>query len=404
VAKNITDEDLELLGELGVEAEAQQTGGRSAREQRIIAGFEEIERFVQEQGRHPEHGENRDIFERLYAVRLDRIRESAECREILKDLDSQGLLGAGDEVHSGRVKEEPTDEELLASLGVKVAPAEDLTQLVHVRSREEIKAAEEIAQRNPCEDFGEFQPIFEKVQRELEAGQRHTLKYQDNAEVKNGDLFILDGQKVIVADLGDPFVSDYGRPDRRLRVVYDNGTESDLLVRSLQRALNKDKASRRITDPDLGPLFSDEEEEDDLPTGYVYVLRSKSEQPFVAKNRSVIHKIGVTGGDVKARVANAKKDPTYLLADVEIVATFKLSNINRKRLEALLHKFFGSARLDLELKDRFGGQVEPREWFLVPLKAIEEAIERLKAGSIGNYRYDATTAEIVEHDERLRSA
>ncbi len=404
MAKNITDEDLELLGELGVEAEAQQTGGSSAREQRIIAGFEEIERFVQEQGRHPEHGENRDIFERLYAVRLDRIRESAECRELLKDLDSQGLLGAGDEVHSGRVKEEPTDEELLASLGVKVAPAEDLTQLVHVRSREEIKAAEEIAQRNPCEDFGEFQPIFEKVQRELEAGQRHTLKYQDNAEVKNGDLFILDGQKVIVADLGDPFVSDYGRPDRRLRVVYDNGTESDLLVRSLQRALNKDKASRRITDPDLGPLFSDEEQEDDLPTGFVYVLRSKSEQPFVAKNRSVIHKIGVTGGDVKARVANAKKDPTYLLADVEIVASFKLSNINRKRLEALLHKFFGSARLDLELKDRFGGQVEPREWFLVPLKAIEEAIEKLKAGSISEYQYDKATAQIVKRDKRFRSA
>jgi hypothetical protein len=179
-------------------------------------------------------------------------------------------------------------------------------------------------------------------------------------------------------------------------VVYDNGTESDLLVRSLQRALNKDKASRRITDPELGPLFSDEEEEDDLPTGYIYVLRSKSDHPFVAKNRSVIHKIGVTGGDVKTRVANAKKDPTYLLADVEVVTTYKLSNINRKRLEALFHKFFGSARLDLELKDRFGGQVEPREWFLVPLKAIEEAIERLKRGSIGNYQYDAVTARIVE--------
>lgn len=95
----------------------------------------------------------------------------------------------------------------------------------------------------------------------------------------------------------------------------------------------------------------------------IYVLRSKSDDPFVAKNRSVLHKIGVTGGDVKSRVANARKDPTYLLADVEIVATFKLANINRQRLEALLHKFFGKARLDLELKDRFGGQVEPREWF-----------------------------------------
>ena len=397
--KDITDEDLELLGDLGVDAEATQTGGRSAREQRIIAGFEEIERFVQEHGRKPEHGENRDIFERLYAVRLDRIRESAECREILRSMDSHGLLDIGDDAQSSRVNEEPSDEELLDALGVGAVPAEDVTQLVHVRSRDEKTAAEEIAQRNPCKDFGEFRPLFEKVQHDLGTGQRRTLKYKENADVKKGDMFILDGQKVIVADLGEPFVSDYGRPDRRLRVVYDNGTESDLLVRSLQRALNKDKASRRITEPDLGPLFSDEEEEDDLPTGYIYVLRSKSEHPFVAEHRSVVHKIGVTGGDVKGRIANAKKDPTYLLADVEIVATFKLSNINRKGLEALLHKFFGSARLDLELKDRFGGQVEPREWFLVPLPVIEEAIQKLIEGTIGNFRYDSEAAKLVARGE-----
>lgn len=397
--KDITDEDLELLGDLGVDAEATQTGGRSAREQRIIAGFEEIERFVQEHGRKPEHGENRDIFERLYAVRLDRIRESGECREILRSMDSHGLLDIGDDAQSSRVNEEPSDEELLDALGVGAAPAEDVTQLVHVRSRDEKTAAEEIAQRNPCKDFGEFRPLFEKVQHDLGTGQRRTLKYKENADVKKGDMFILDGQKVIVAELGEPFVSDYGRPDRRLRVVYDNGTESDLLVRSLQRALNKDKASRRITEPDLGPLFSDEEGENDLPTGYIYVLRSKSEHPFVAEHRSVVHKIGVTGGDVKGRIANAKKDPTYLLADVEIVATFKLSNINRKGLEALLHKFFGSARLDLELKDRFGGQVEPREWFLVPLPVIEEAIQKLIEGTIGNFRYDSEAAKLVERGE-----
>src|SRR5205085_1326206 len=100
------------------------------------------ERFIQEHGRQPEHGESRDIFERLYAVRLDRIRELAECREILKDLDLHGLL-AVEELQSSRVKEDPSDEELLASLGVAVMPEEDVTQLVHVRSREEIKAAEE---------------------------------------------------------------------------------------------------------------------------------------------------------------------------------------------------------------------------------------------------------------------
>lgn len=398
MVERITDEDRELLGELGVDTASIQTGGRSARDQRIIAGFEEIVHFVEEHGRIPEHGETRDIFERLYAVRLDRMRESAECRAVLCASDAHGLLGVEDQDQSSRVQETATDEELLASLGVEADPANDVTKLVHVRPREEIKAAEEVAQRNPCKDFDDFQPLFEKVQRELESGARQTLKYQDNAEVKKGDLFILDGQKVIVADMGDPFVSEYGRPDRRLRVVYDNGTESDLLVRSLQRALNKDKASRRITDPDLGPLFSDEEADDDSPAGFIYVLRSKSDHPFIAENRSVIHKIGVTGGDVKKRIANAKKDPTYLLSDVEIVGQFKLSNINRGRLEALMHRFFAGTRLDLELKDRFSAQVEPREWFLVSLPVIEEAIQKLKEGTIGNYRYDPETARIVERN------
>lgn len=133
-----------------------------------------------------------------------------------------------------------------------------------------------------------------------------------------------------------------------------------------------------------------------MPTGFIYVLRSKSENPFIAQNRTVIHKIGVTGGDVKSRIGGAKKDPTYLLADVEIVATFKLANINRKRIEALLHKFFSKARLDLELKDRFGGQVEPREWFLVPFPVIEEAIQKLMDGTIENFRYDPASARVVE--------
>jgi hypothetical protein len=397
----------ELRSELDDFAQPEKSGGSSAREQRIIAGFEEIERFVEAHGRLPQHGEQEDIFERLYAVRLDRLRASSQCRDVLRDRDPRGLLGAV-KTETGVIKEDvveyhagvaandlPSDDELVSALRGGDSSANDITQLKHVRPREEIRAAEEVAQRNPCKDFDKFRPVFENAQREMEVGTRKTLKYKDNADVNKGDLFILDGQKVLVADAGESFVSDYGRPDRRLRVVYDNGTESDLLVRSLQRALNKDKASRRITEPDLGPLFSDEQEEDDLPTGYIYVLRSKSEHPFVAQSRVVLHKIGVTGGEVKARVANAKKDPTYLLADVEIVATFKLANINRKRLEALLHKFFSSGRLDLELKDRFGGQVEPREWFLVPLPAIEEAIEKLVAGTIEKFRYDPKTAKVV---------
>lgn len=392
--QQITDADRDLLGELGVDTAPAKSKKLSAKEERIIAGFEEIERFVKEQGRLPQHGEEGDIFERLYAVRLDRLRDSEECREVLKPLDSRGLLDAEADVDLP-VADELTDEDLLASLGVGTDLESDVTQLTHVRSRQEIKAAEEIAQRTPCQDFDKFKPIFAKVQHDLDTGARQTLKYQDNAEVNQGDLFILDGQKVIVADMGDPFVGDHGRPDRRLRVVYDNATESDLLLRSLQRALNKDKASRRITTQDLGPLFSDTEAADDLQTGYIYVLRSNSDDPFISEHRSAIHKIGVTTGDVKKRVANAKKDPTYLLADVEIVASFKLAGINPRKLEALLQKFFSSARLEVELQDRFGIPVKPREWFLVPLVVIEETIERIKEGTIEQFRYDPETATLT---------
>jgi Meiotically up-regulated gene 113 len=399
MSKYITDADRELLDELGLDTVSAPSGQRSAKEERIIAGFEEIERFVAEQGRLPQHGEDRDIFEQIYAVRLDRIRESEECREILKLLDSRGLLDTEADP-SLTTEADLTDEELLAALGIDADSQNDVTQLKHVRSRQEIKAAEEIAQRTPCQDFDDFKPIFDRVQRELETGELQTLKYQDNAEVQQGDLFILNGQKALVAGMDEPFITDSGLPNCRLRVVYDNGTESDYLLRSLQRALNKDKASRRITNSDyLGslPLFSQVAAADDLTTGYIYVLRSRSEHPFIVENRSVIHKIGVTVGDVKRRVANAKRDPTYLLADVEIVATFKLTNINSKRLETLLHKFFGSARLDLELKDRFDAPVKPQEWFFVLLNVIEEVIEKIQEGTIDRFRYDLDTASLIRN-------
>jgi hypothetical protein len=389
--------DEELLASLGVDVTPVKKVERTPREQRIIAGFEEIIRFTKENGREPRHGEGRDIFERIYATRLDAIRKSEECRKVLESAEGSELLEAMQ--HGVSLREDPDDESLLNSLGVDWKKQADVTYLKHVKPRAEIRAAEEVAKRDLCKDFDVFRPLFESVQKEIESGERRTIKFKDNAEVNKGDWFILDGQKIYVAAVGEPFITEYERPDRRLRVIYDNGTENDMLLRSLQRALNKDKASRRITDPSLGPLFSAEEEEDDLAAGYIYVLRSLSDDPFIAKNRTVIHKIGVTGGDVQKRIANAKKDATYLLADVEIVQTFKLANINRKKLEELLHQFFAPARLDVDLLDRFGAKVVPREWFLVPLAVVEEAIEILKHGTILNYRYDTATAKLQRLDK-----
>lgn len=140
--------------------------------------------------------------------------------------------------------------------------------------------------------------------------------------------------------------------------------------------------------------IADHIEEGDRPTGTVYVLRSKSDHPEIASRRDLIHKIGVTGGKVPRRIANARLDPTYLLADVEVVATYQLYNINRTKLENLLHRVFAPARLLITLTDRFGNPVVPREWFLVPLFVIDEAIERIRDGTITSYVYDPATASL----------
>ncbi|MDH5741605.1 MAG: hypothetical protein OEY77_14885, partial [Nitrospira sp.] len=308
-----TDDDDALLEELGVEIEAKATGGRTPREERIIAGFEEIQRFVDEHGRSPQHGEDRDIFERLYAVRLDRLRGLTECRTLLGPMDRQGLLEGG-KAASIPAADDLDDHELLEALGID-GSMEDVTELRHVRSTAEKRVAEEIANRKKCEDFEEFKPMFLQVKKDLDTGIRRTRPFQRMAEIQKGQWFIVGGQIAYVAEVGAEFITEYDRRDSRLRVIYDNGTESDVLLRSLQRALHRDNAGRRITDLDSGPLFSGELEEGDEESGTIYVLRSKSDHPVVAANRNILHKIGVTGGSIERRIGNAKLDPTFLMAD-----------------------------------------------------------------------------------------
>lgn len=214
-------------------------------------------------------------------------------------------------------------------------------------------------------------------------------------DIKQGHFIIIGGQTAYVANVGEAIKAPNGEDDARLRVVYSNGTESDILRRSLIRAMYKDESSRLISDPSAGPLFSDEQEEEDIESGTVYLLRSKSEHPDIKKNYEILHKIGLTGGSVEKRIVNAKDDPTFLMADVEVVATYKLSNINRVKPENLIHKFFESAKLDVEIKDRFGKPIAPREWFIVPLSAIDEAVEKVKDKTMGDCVYDPQSAKLI---------
>jgi len=394
MAKGYTEEDDALLAELGVEIETKKISARTPQEERIIAGFEEIQRFVDQNGRIPGHGEDKDIFERLYVTRLERLRELGEGRDLLLDIDHQGLLASGKPVKDADL-EALDDDALLAELGI-AEEAPSISDLKHVRSTSEKKAAEDVAGREKCEDFDTFKPLFEQIQKELDSGIRETRKFELKAEIEPGRFFIVGGQKAYVAEMSDIELTDHGRTDARLRVVFDNGTQSKMLMRSLQRALNADgDAGRRITEPNAGPLFADETAEGDEASGTIYVLRSRSDHPLVAANRELVHKIGVTSNDVEKRIAGAQLQTTFLMAKVDIVATYQLYNINRSKLETLLHRIFAPAQLDIEIPDRLGRPIRPREWFLVPLFVVEEAVDRIKDGTIARYIYDPDTASLT---------
>lgn len=391
----MTDFDLdELAGELADFAPAaKKQSTYTPREERIIAGFEDIERFYEEHGQLPQHGEERDIFERLYAVRLDRLREQEDCRILLASFDKHGLLGRTEVVTSEADDVDPDD--LMAELA-GLGEGDDITQLRHVRSAEEKRAAEDIARREKCVDFATFEPIFKQVKEDLATGTRITRPFELKAEIRPGTFFIVGGMISYVADMGEIFTNAQGRTDARLRVIFDNGTESGMLMRSLQRQLNEDDAGRRITEPSAGPLFADKAEDGEAEDGTIYVLRSKANHPLVAEHRDVIHKIGVTSGSVEARISGAEKMSTYLLAGVEVVATYKIYGVNCQKLESLIHKVFAAAQVNITIPDRFGHIVKPREWFLVPLSVVDEAVQRIRDRSIVNYQYDPQAGQLKQ--------
>lgn len=389
----IDQTDEEMLAELGALAETKPVRSHTIEEERVIVGFEDILKFVAEHGRLPLHGEDRDIFERLYAVRLDRLREQTRFHDLLAPMDHDGLLAPKGDTSA---LQDLDDDALLAELGVGGDDPADITTLRHVAPRNTINAADEVASRAPCPDFADYKPLFDQVQEDLRSGARQARKFVRDASIKQGEFFVLGGQLAYVAFVPDDLETEHGHPNGRLRVIFDNATQSETLLRSFQRALYKPELNgRRISDPELGPLFGSEPEEGDIDSGTIYVVRSKSDHPFVAAHRDVIHKIGVTGGAVESRLAGAATDPTFLMAPVDLVATYKLVGIDRKRLEAIFHRVFAASRLDLAIPDRFGGSARPREWFLAPLPVINEVVDRIRDGSITALAYEPSRASLV---------
>lgn len=389
------NDDKALLDELGVEYDLKKKINKTPQEEFIISQFLEIQQFYKNKNHLPKNHISRNIFERIYAIRLSKIKSFKECHVYIKPIDYQNLLDMEFENNEMISKEEISNNELVSELFMDEDQS-SITNLKHVRTAQERKIVDEFAKREICKNFSEYKTIFKQLQMEIENGNRELIVLKNRPEIRKGDFFILYGQKTFVADVGKLFMQEYGINDARLYLIFDNGTESRMLMRSFQKALSLDDSARLISKNNLGPLFSNEVKNEDLFSGNLYILRSYSENPEIKANRNLIHKIGFTTGKIERRISNAKTDPTFLMAEVEVVASYKLFNIKSSKFENLVQKIFDNSKLDIIIKDRFGNPVKPDEWFFVPLDVIKDAVQKIIDGSITKYFYDPSKAKLIE--------
>ncbi|MDI1238655.1 MAG: GIY-YIG nuclease family protein [Polaromonas sp.] len=378
--KLVADDDLELL-----KVKPISTGAMTA-DHRLVSSFKEIEEFFVKNGREPQPNHS-DMHEFKLNSRLAGIRSSKLKSDSLRAIDTHQLLGKFVET----VDDIYGDDDL----GLLDEGEESIFKLRHVPST--MKMPDKIASRKPCEDFEKFEPLFVTCHAELSAGMREMRAFTGEQQIKPGHFFVLHGVVCYVAEVGEKEVKNK-KVNARLRVIFDNGTESNMLLRSLATELYKDPSGRRILDGHDKALEELELiKSDDQSTGYVYVLKSRSELPEVKKIANLF-KIGFATTSVEDRIKNAAKEPTYLMAPVKIVSAFQCYNLNPQKFENLLHTFFGKHCLELKVTDGQGKLHVPREWFIAPIASIELAIQLLINGEIIHYHYDGDLEQVVLKD------
>lgn len=367
----IEDDDLGLLN-----VTPKQSNGLTE-DERLTESFFEIVEFRRQQGREPRN-DMTNVQEARLAMRLSSLRKDSEKAKALIDLDEFGLLVP--------VKQPESIDDILADDDLNLLssrPEDSIFDVKHIPDAKELP--DYIAQRRPCRDFSRFDPLFKQCHADLQSGKRILRSFVNEQQIETGEFFILRGVMVYVADMGAKEKKNK-KVNARLRCIFENGTEGDLLLRSLARNLYKD--GRRITEnedrlmDDLNNIT-----EEDGQTGFIYILRSLSTDPQIASLDN-LYKIGFSTVPVEERIKNAKDDPTYLMAPVHIVEAFECFNLNPQKLELLLHKFFGKVCLEIDVFDSSGKRHTPREWFMVPLPTIEEALELIISGEVMDYFYD----------------
>lgn len=366
-------------------------------EDKGLVVLREVTGFFEATGRLPD-ANSEDHDEMRLAAIWEAVRETPTDAMVAEDRYALLAHGAR-QVRSW--KDEPQDDEIPESLDdifdddeLSVDPA--LTTLTHTTPSAERHLPDHRAEFVPCQDFELYREKFEAVQQALEAGEREATPVKKWAVIEplEGDFFIRNGLLAMIAEKSE-MTARGGSRDHRLRVIFSNGMESDPLMSSFRKSLNEDKTARLVQKVGFGPLDPDWETDQLDLSGTIYVARSRSEDPEIATQRMILHKIGVTGQNVQRRVADARNDPTFLLAPVDIVATYELKNLSRRKVENLLHRFFDAARpAELFVTDRFGKKVYPREWFYVLPEHVGQAAKLTEAGKLHEYRYNPQTQKI----------
>ncbi|MCS3494557.1 hypothetical protein M2368_003589 [Arthrobacter sp. JUb119] len=353
---------------------------------RLERAFLEIVEFNKTHGRLPS-STTREIAERKLGARLEGILASEEKIAALKPLDELGLL---------EFPETPESlDELLTSDGLDLLDDElGLLDVSDLPQRRTAEAPESVAKRKKAVGFEAFEPLFKAKHAELADGTYRLIAYPGERTIDEGQFFVLNGVMLFVAEVGESLVQSSGRKTRqkqRLRVIFENGTESSMYRQSLSVRLHEGAGLLLVRSGYDASEMGDADQE----SGHVYVLRSLSTDPQVSSIQN-LHKIGFSTTTVEKRIANAAGSPTYLMAPVEIVADYRAYNLRASALEHLLHRVFASVRLDITQINREGKNYDPSEWFVVPLNVINQAISMIMSGEITDYVYDPAMQRLVE--------
>ncbi len=350
---------------------------------RLKSSFQEITDFVKKYGHEPK-SDSLDMTEFKLGARLDNLRSDKEKSDSLMGCDELGLL---------KTEEAPTSLEELFSDGSDLFGNDDIFEVNKLPNTGQPRNSGSIAKREAVQDFTAYKPLFTDRQAGLADGRYVLRKFSNQSEIVEGGFYITGGQMCYVESIKTPKMT-FGRMKSRLHVIYENGTESNIYLRTLSSELYHDDGFIVI---DKQYYLGEKDKDNGKPvTGRIYIAKSLSEDPKI-QEISNLYKIGMTNDIVEKRIANAENEPTYLMAPVSIVDTYDLyGEYNTEKVETALHRFFAGANLDLEVVGNDGIRYKATEWYSVPIWVIREAIDLLNTGEIVNFVYDSKKQEIVE--------